>query len=145
MRTTIQTAISALAELEELRYVADDAGQGDMVTTPGTQPFSCPAVLVAADSASPSEHRTKDTLRECVQIGIRLYDAPGVVANAKAPGAHSTASLRIYDMRNSIIRRLEEIGFRYVKCSRIRREDGMRELLITFEKTIVAAQSNSDD
>lgn len=136
MKETIQKAISALAELAELRYVADDAGQGDIAVTPGTQPFACPAALVAADSGLPAEHRTKDTIRERVQIGVRLYDAPGTVANFKAPGKHADASLRIYDMRDAVIKKLEGAGFRYSGYSRIRRDDGMRELLVSFEAVI---------
>lgn len=136
MRDTIQKAISALAEIAELRYVADDAGQGDIAATPGTQPFACPAALVAADSGLPAEHRAKDTIRERVAIGVRLYDAPGTVANAKAPGKHADASLRIYDIRNAVIKKLEGAGFRYSGYSRIRRDDGMRELLVSFEIAI---------
>lgn len=136
MRETIQKAISALAEIAELRYVADDAGQGDIAVTPGTQPFACPAALVAADSGLPAEHRTKDTIRERVLIGVRLYDAPGTVANAKAPGKHAEASLRIYDIRDAAIKKLEEKGLRYSGYSRIRRDDGMRELLISFEVAV---------
>lgn len=136
MKEIIQKAISALAEIAELRYVADDAGQGDMAVTPGTQPFACPAALVAADSGLPAEHRTKDTIREQVLIGVRLYDAPGTVANFKAPGKHAEASLRIYDIRNAVIKKLECSGFRYSGYSRIRRDDGMRELLMSFEVAI---------
>lgn len=136
MKEIIQKAISALAELAELRYVADDAGQGDIAVTPGTQPFACPAALVAADSGLPAEHRTKDTIRERVQIGVRLYDAPGTVANFKAPGKHADASLRIYDIRDAVIKKLEERGVRYNGYSRIRRDDSMRELLVSFEAAI---------
>ena len=136
MKEIIQKAISALAEIAELRYVADDAGQGDMTVTPGTQPFACPAALVAADSGLPAEHRTKDTIRERVLIGVRLYDAPGTVANFKAPGKHAEASLRIYDIRDAVIKKLEGAGFRYSGYSRIRRDDGMRELLVSFEEAI---------
>lgn len=136
MRETIQKAISALAEIAELRYVADDAGQGDIMTVPGTQPFACPAALVSADAGTPGEHRTKDAIRERVTIGVRLYDAPGTVANAKAPARHAEASLRIYDLRAEVIRKVEELGIKYSGYSRIRREDGMRELLLTFTTTI---------
>ena len=136
MKETVQNIITALAQVGDLRYVADDAGQGDVMTTPGTLPFACPAALVAADGGVPGEHRTKDDIRERVTIGVRLYDAPGTVANAKAPAKHAEASLRIYDLRAEVIRKVEELGIKYSGYSRIRREDGMRELLLTFTTAI---------
>lgn len=137
MKRTIQAMLSAIKEVEALAYIADDAGQADVeVNTPGTQPIRMPAALVGLSSAAPGA-TTKDHIRDDVTFSVRLFDAPGVVANVKAPDSHRDASLLIYDIRSEVIRAVSAIpGVRYAGTSRPLRADGIRELLLLFRATI---------
>lgn len=129
MKQTIADMLQALEAVDELAYIADDAGQADIET--GTMPVRMPAALVGL-STSTNDSVIKDRTREQALMSVRLLDAPSTIANSKAPQAHKDSSLKIYDIRNAIIRQMKLPGLRYYTTTRIPRQDGIRELQLLF-------------